>query len=44
MTARWRRDFAEDANRRSPRFYRIMNEVPALLMVVIVIMVVVQPF
>ena len=44
MAARWRRDFAEDANRRSPRFYRIMNEVPALLMVVIVIMVVVQPF
>jgi len=44
MAARWRRDFANDANRHSARFYRIMNEVPALLMVIIVIMVVVQPF
>jgi len=41
--ARWRRDFAADANRRSERFYRIMNEVPALLMVIIVVMVVVRP-
>src|SRR3546814_3449294 len=42
--ARWRRDFAADANRHSERFYRIMNEVPALLMVAIVIFVVVRPF
>src|SRR3546814_2656775 len=35
--ARWRRDFAADANRHSERFYRIMNEVPELLMVAIVI-------
>jgi putative membrane protein len=41
---RWQRDFAADANRHSERFYRIMNEVPALLMVVIVVMVVVRPF
>ncbi|MEQ8357462.1 MAG: protoporphyrinogen oxidase HemJ [Kiloniellaceae bacterium] len=44
LAARWRRDFAADANRHSERFYRIMNEVPAVLMVVIVIMVVVKPF
>lgn len=44
LAARWRRDFAKDANRRSARFYRLMNEVPALLMVVIVVMVVVRPF
>ena len=43
-TARWRRGFAEDANRHSERFYRIMNEVPAVLMVAIVIFVVVKPF
>jgi protoporphyrinogen IX oxidase len=42
--ARWRRDFAADANTHSERFYRIMNEVPALLMVVIVVMAVVRPF
>jgi putative membrane protein len=44
LAARWRRDFAADANRHSERFYRVMNEVPALLLVVIVVMVVVRPF
>ncbi|HEY9537092.1 MAG TPA: protoporphyrinogen oxidase HemJ [Kiloniellaceae bacterium] len=44
MVARWQRDFAADANSRSERFYRIMNEVPALLMVLIVVMAVVRPF
>ena len=38
------RDFQADRNMRSARFYRIINEVPALLMVLIVILVVVQPF
>jgi protoporphyrinogen IX oxidase len=38
------RDFQADRNRRSPRFYRIVNEVPAVLMVFIVILVVVKPF
>ena len=42
--ARWRKDFAADANRHSTRFYRIMNEVPTVLLILIVIMVVVQPF
>ena len=38
------RDFQADRNTRSARFYRIINEVPALLMVLIVILVIVQPF
>jgi putative membrane protein len=42
--ARWRRDFAADANRRAGRFYRIMNELPTLLMIGIVVMVIVRPF
>jgi putative membrane protein len=42
--SRWRRDFLEDRNTRSQRFYRIANEIPTVLMVVIVIMVVVKPF
>ena len=37
--SRWRRDFLEDRNIRPQRFYRIANEVPTVLMVVIVIMV-----
>jgi putative membrane protein len=42
--SRWRRDFERDRNLRPQRFYRIMNEVPALMMVVIVILAVVKPF
>ena len=42
-TSRWRKDFLADANRRSPKFYRIANEVPTVLMIVIVIMVIVRP-
>ncbi len=44
MMGRWRRDFAEDRNARSSKFFRVWNEVPTLLMVVIVILVVVKPF
>ena len=40
----WRRAFAEDRNRHSERFYRMVNEVPTLLMIAIVILVVVKPF
>jgi putative membrane protein len=42
--SRWRKDFAADRNTRSPRFYRQMNEIPTVLMILIVIMVVVRPF
>jgi putative membrane protein len=43
-TSSWRRGFLEDRNTRSQRFYRVANEVPTLLMIVIVIMVIVKPF
>ncbi|HEY0105632.1 MAG TPA: protoporphyrinogen oxidase HemJ [Rhizomicrobium sp.] len=36
--------FAKDANTRSTSFYRIINEVPFVLVIVIVILVVVKPF
>ncbi|MEA2933473.1 MAG: protoporphyrinogen oxidase [Variibacter sp.] len=38
------RAFAEDRNTRSPRFWRVMNEAPAVLMVAIVILVIVKPW
>ncbi|WP_248306813.1 protoporphyrinogen oxidase HemJ [Bosea sp. AAP35] len=38
------RAFAEDRNQKSGRFYRILNEVPAVLLVGIVILVIVKPF
>ena len=36
--------FAEDRNTKPPRHWRIINEVPTVLMIVIVIMVIVKPF
>ena len=44
LLSRWRREFAADRNRRPARFYRMVNEVPTLLLILIVVMVVVQPF
>ena len=44
LMARFRRDFAEDRNRRSEKFYRVFNEAPTLAMIAIVIFVVVKPF
>ncbi len=41
--ARVVKTFAADRNVRSARFYRILNEVPPVLMAVIVILVVVKP-
>lgn len=37
------KDFAADRNRRGDRFYRVVNEVPTLLMILIVILAVVKP-
>jgi len=44
MLARYRRNFANDKNTKSARFYRILNEVPTVLMIGIIILVVVKPF
>ena len=38
------RAFAEDANQRPARFYRLLNEAPTILMIVIVVLAVVKPF
>ncbi len=40
----WKNDFARDQNERPQRFYRIVNEIPTLLMIGIVICVVIKPF
>ena len=44
MMRKWRNDFEADANTKSQKFYRMMNEVPTVLMIGIVIFVVVKPF
>jgi protoporphyrinogen IX oxidase len=44
LFARWVRYFATDRNRHSAKFYRIINELPTLLMIAIVLLAVVKPF
>ena len=40
----WRKAFEADDNQRPARFFRMVNEVPTLLMIAIVLLVVVKPF
>jgi putative membrane protein len=44
LLARWRKDLAAGRNRRPARFYRIVNEVPTVVLIAIVVLVVVKPF
>ena len=44
MLSRYVKDFAADKRRKSAKFFRIINEVPTVLMILIVILVVVKPF
>ena len=43
LLAKWRKDFAADRNTRTAGFYRLINEVPTVLLIIIVIMVIVKP-
>lgn len=44
MMSRYRKAFLRDERPKSERFFRIFNEVPAVLMVAIVLLVVFKPF
>jgi putative membrane protein len=44
LFARWAKDFGNGRNRHSQKFYRIINEIPTVLMIGIVILVVLKPF
>jgi len=44
MLVRHVKAFAADKNGKTPRYFRILNEVPAVLMLGIVILVIVKPF
>ncbi|MDE2064112.1 MAG: protoporphyrinogen oxidase HemJ [Bradyrhizobium sp.] len=44
LFVRWVKHFAADRNRHSPKFYRLINEIPTVMMIGIVILVVVKPF
>ena len=44
LLAHWRRDFAAGKFTHSARFYRVINELPTVVMIAIVLLVVVKPF
>jgi putative membrane protein len=44
LLGRYLRGFATDSNEKSGRFFRSINEIPFVFMIIIVIMVIVQPF
>ncbi len=44
LFSHWTHEFALDRNMRSPKFYRIANEIPTVLLIAIVILATVKPF
>ncbi len=44
LLARYRKCFAKGENKHSVKFYRILNEVPTILMILIVFLVIMKPF
>ena len=40
----WRKDFVKERNTKSENFFKIVNEVPTMLMIGIVILVILKPF
>jgi putative membrane protein len=44
MLSRYVKDFAADRNRKSQKFYRIINEIPTAMMIFIVLLAVLKPF
>ncbi len=44
VLSKYVRLFADDQNKKDAKFFKILNEIPTVLMILIVIMAVVQPF
>jgi putative membrane protein len=44
LAARWRKRLMTEPHFRSHKFFRVMNEIPTLLMIGIVILIIVRPF
>lgn len=42
--SRWRRQFACDENRHDEKFFRRVNEIPTILMIIIVFLVIMKPY
>jgi len=44
LFSHWVNEFHLDQNRHTPKFYRIVNEIPTILLIVIVLLAVAKPF
>jgi putative membrane protein len=44
LLGRWRKAFVQGKNKHSEKFFRMINEVPTVLMIVIVFLVILKPF
>ena len=44
LLGHWANEFSHDRNRHSQKFYRIVNEIPTVMLIIIVILAVVKPF
>jgi len=44
LCRKWLKDFATDNNKIKPKFFRITNEIPAIFLIVIIILVIFKPF
>lgn len=44
LCRKWLKDFSTDNNKIKPKFFRITNEIPAIFLIVIIILVIFKPF
>ena len=44
LCRKWLKDFAIDNNKIKPKFFRITNEIPAIFLIIIIILVIFKPF
>ena len=44
LCRKWLKDFANNNNEIKPKFFRITNEIPAIFLIVVIILVVFKPF
>ncbi len=44
LLGKWRKDFLKDQNKKTAKFFRAVNEIPTVIMILIVVLVIVRPF
>jgi putative membrane protein len=44
LLSKWRKNFASGKNKNSEKFYRLVNEIPTVIMIATVALVILKPF